>query len=89
MVLLATAAAQPRPIPVIAGDDWRAVNHGAAGTPDGRSTSVGIAAIPRFLRPIVYQNMAPQLLPLALRNDNPPHIPCRRDGVPEAPPARD
>jgi len=57
--------------------------HGAAGPSDGRSTSVGPAAIQRFLLPVVYQNMAPQLLPLALRDDYPSPIPagamlCRR-----------
>ena len=36
-------------------------------TSDGRSTSVGTAAIERFLRPVCYQNMAQALLPEALR----------------------
>jgi NADP-dependent aldehyde dehydrogenase len=40
-------------------------------TTDSRSTSVGTAAIFRFLRPVCYQNYPQHLLPAALRNDNP------------------
>ena len=40
-------------------------------TTDSRSTSVGTAAIFRFLRPVCYQNYPQELLPEALRNDNP------------------
>jgi NADP-dependent aldehyde dehydrogenase len=40
-------------------------------TSDGRSTSVGTLAIERFLRPICYQDMPDELLPAALRDDNP------------------
>lgn len=39
-------------------------------TSDGRSTSVGTAAIGRFLRPVAYQNLAQALLPAVLRDDN-------------------
>ena len=39
-------------------------------TSDGRSTSVGTAAIARFLRPVAYQNLAQALLPPVLRDDN-------------------
>jgi len=38
------------------------------------STSVGMAAIQRFMRPIAYQNMPNKLLPSALQNANPNHI---------------
>lgn len=38
---------------------------------DSRFTSVGTAAIKRFVRPLCYQNMPPCLLPEALQNDNP------------------
>ncbi|TGG93474.1 aldehyde dehydrogenase (NADP(+)) [Natronospirillum operosum] len=38
---------------------------------DSRFTSVGTAAIDRFLRPGCYQNMPEALLPPALRSDNP------------------
>ncbi len=40
-------------------------------TSDVRSTSVGTAAIERFLRPVCYQNLADALLPDALRDANP------------------
>ncbi|WP_260596854.1 aldehyde dehydrogenase (NADP(+)) [Sphingomonas endolithica] len=38
-------------------------------TSDGRTTSVGSLAIDRFLRPVSYQNLAPELLPTVLRDD--------------------
>jgi hypothetical protein len=44
-------------------------------TSDGRSTSVGTAAIERFLRPVCYQNLPAALLPAALREDNPWNVP--------------
>ncbi|TBW56498.1 aldehyde dehydrogenase (NADP(+)) [Marinobacter halodurans] len=40
-------------------------------TSDSRTTSVGTAAIYRFLRPVCYQNLPEALLPEALRDDNP------------------
>lgn len=40
-------------------------------TSDGRSTSVGTAAIDRFLRPVCYQNFPVELLPVALADANP------------------
>jgi NADP-dependent aldehyde dehydrogenase len=40
-------------------------------TADGRSTSVGTAAIFRFTRPVSYQNMPQALLPDELKNANP------------------
>ena len=40
-------------------------------TTDSRSTSVGTAAIKRFLRPVSYQNMPSSLLPEALHDANP------------------
>ncbi len=43
-------------------------------TTDGRSTSVGGAAINRFLRPVAYQNLPDDLLPGALQNSNPLNI---------------
>ncbi len=39
-------------------------------TSDGRSTSVGTLAIERFLRPVAYQNMPPELLPAAVDAEN-------------------
>ena len=53
-------------------------------TSDGRITSVGSAAIERFLRPVSYQNIDPSLLPPALRDDNPWGIARRVDGKREA-----
>ncbi len=49
-------------------------------TSDSRSTSVGTAAIQRFLRPVSYQNMPQALLPEALRDGNPLQIWRRKDG---------
>ena len=43
-------------------------------TTDGRSTSVGSAAIQRFVRPVAYQNFPQHLLPDALKDNNPLHI---------------
>ncbi|MBZ9537607.1 aldehyde dehydrogenase (NADP(+)) [Modicisalibacter tunisiensis] len=40
-------------------------------TSDSRTTSVGSAAIQRFLRPVCYQNLPDDLLPEALRESNP------------------
>lgn len=40
-------------------------------TSDTRTTSVGSAAIHRFLRPVCYQNLATSLLPKALQDNNP------------------
>nr|WP_314844782.1 aldehyde dehydrogenase (NADP(+)) [uncultured Microbacterium sp.] len=45
------------------------------------STSVGMAAITRFLRPVAYQNVPDVLLPAALQEANPLHIARRVDGV--------
>lgn len=49
-------------------------------TSDGRSTSVGSAAIYRFLRPVSYQNLPQDLLPAAVQDANPLGIWQRRDG---------
>ena len=43
-------------------------------TTDSRTTSVGTAAIERFVRPISYQNFPQEALPAELRNDNPLRI---------------
>ncbi len=50
-----------------------AMQHGGPfpATTDSRSTSVGTAAIYRFLRPVAYQDFPDQLLPEALQNANP------------------
>jgi len=52
------------------------MNHGGPypATTDVRFTSVGTAALYRFVRPVCYQDFPAGLLPAALRNENPPGI---------------
>lgn len=50
-------------------------------TSDGRSSSVGTAAIQRFLRPVSYQNLPRALLPEVLREPNERGVWRRRDGL--------
>jgi NADP-dependent aldehyde dehydrogenase len=50
-----------------------------------QTTSVGTAAIDRFLRPVTYQDAPDEVLPPALREDNPWHLPRRVDGVLQPP----
>jgi 2,5-dioxopentanoate dehydrogenase len=51
----------------------QAIVHGGPypATTDAGTTSVGGAAIRRFVRPVAYQNTPQELLPAALRDDNP------------------
>jgi acyl-CoA reductase-like NAD-dependent aldehyde dehydrogenase len=61
-----------------------AMTHGGpypATTASG-TTSVGMTAIERFLRPVAWQNAPASALPPALRDDNPLGIWRRVDGVP-------
>jgi 2,5-dioxopentanoate dehydrogenase len=51
------------------------------------TTSVGTRAIERFLRPVAYQDVPADLLPLELRDDNPYGIFRRREGHPETQPS--
>lgn len=53
-------------------------------TSDTRSTSVGTAAIRRFLRPVCYQDLPDALLPAALQHGNPLALRRLVDGVREA-----
>ncbi|MGN8251035.1 aldehyde dehydrogenase (NADP(+)) [Pseudomonas sp. SMV7] len=53
-------------------------------TSDARSTSVGTAAILRFLRPVCYQDFPDALLPQALQQDNPLHLRRLLDGKRES-----
>ncbi|MGI8456781.1 MAG: aldehyde dehydrogenase (NADP(+)) [Propionibacteriaceae bacterium] len=46
-----------------------------------QTTSVGTAAIDRFLRPVTYQDAPVGVLPPALQEDNPWRLPRRVDGV--------
>lgn len=55
-------------------------------TSDGRSTSVGTLAIERFLRPVCYQGLPNELLPTALKHDNPPRLARIVDGARESAP---
>jgi NADP-dependent aldehyde dehydrogenase len=50
-------------------------------TTDSRFTSVGMSAIERFLRPVCYQGFPDELLPEALRHDNPRGIWRLTDGA--------
>lgn len=47
-------------------------------------TSVGAAAIDRWVRPVSYQNTPDRLLPPPLQDDNPWQVPRRVDGVVES-----
>lgn len=53
-----------------------AMQHGGPypATTAPHTTSVGLAAIKRFMRPVAFQNMPDPLLPDALKNANPGHI---------------
>lgn len=53
-------------------------------TSDARSTSVGTAAILRFLRPVCYQDFPDTLLPTELQHDNPLRLRRLLDGQREA-----
>ncbi|WP_069385184.1 aldehyde dehydrogenase (NADP(+)) [Halomonas caseinilytica] len=53
-------------------------------TTDSRTTSVGSAAIHRFLRPVCYQNLPQALLPETLRDGNPDGVSRLVDGQREA-----
>ncbi|MNY47337.1 Alpha-ketoglutaric semialdehyde dehydrogenase [compost metagenome] len=53
-------------------------------TSDTRTTSVGTAAILRFLRPVCYQDFPDTLLPAALKHSNPLLLRRLLDGQREA-----
>lgn len=59
-----------------------AINHGGPypATSDGRTTSVGTLAIDRFVRPVCYQDLPAELLPLELRAHGPSGTMRRIDG---------
>jgi NADP-dependent aldehyde dehydrogenase len=50
-------------------------------TSDSSTTSVGSLAIRRFLRPVCYQNLPPDLLPEELRDEKPLMLPRLLDGT--------
>lgn len=53
---------------------------------DGRVTSVGTLAVRRFLRPVCFQSIPADLLPPALRDDNPWNLPRTLSGIREIKP---
>jgi NADP-dependent aldehyde dehydrogenase len=53
-------------------------------TSESRSTSVGSLAIERFQRPVAYQDVPAEVLPEAVRDDNPWGLTRRVDGTLEA-----
>jgi NADP-dependent aldehyde dehydrogenase len=63
-----------------------AMQHGGPwpATTNDTSTSVGTAAIGRFLRPVAYQNAPQSLLPEALRDANAWGVPQRRNAAGES-----
>ncbi|WP_349899094.1 aldehyde dehydrogenase (NADP(+)) [Parafrigoribacterium soli] len=63
-----------------------AMQHGGPwpATTNDSSTSVGTAAIGRFLRPVAYQDSPAALLPEPLRDDNPWNVPQARAGAGES-----
>ncbi|WP_127794641.1 aldehyde dehydrogenase (NADP(+)) [Agromyces sp. LHK192] len=64
-----------------------AMQHGGpwpATTDAGSTTSVGTAAIARFLRPVAYQSVPEALLPPALQDANPWGVPQRRSPAGES-----
>jgi NADP-dependent aldehyde dehydrogenase len=67
--------------PTGVGVGW-SMQHGGPwpSTTSSATTSVGAAAIERWLRPVAYQTVPDDLLPAALRESNPLDIPRRVDG---------
>jgi NADP-dependent aldehyde dehydrogenase len=68
--------------PTGVGVSW-SMQHGGPwpATTASSATSVGAASVERWLRPVTYQNVPDELLPEALRDENPLGIPQRVDGV--------
>ena len=68
--------------PTGVGVSW-SMQHGGPwpSTTSPSTTSVGAASIDRWMRPVTFQNVPDDLLPEALRDDNPLGIPQRVDGV--------
>jgi NADP-dependent aldehyde dehydrogenase len=69
--------------PTGVGVSW-SMQHGGPwpSTTSSAATSVGAAAIERWLRPVTFQSVPDDLLPPALREGNPLSIPRRVDGIP-------
>jgi NADP-dependent aldehyde dehydrogenase len=71
--------------PTGVGVSW-SMQHGGPwpSTTSSSSTSVGAASIDRWTRPVTFQNVPINLLPDALRDENPLEVPQRVDGVRQA-----
>jgi NADP-dependent aldehyde dehydrogenase len=69
--------------PTGVGVSW-SMQHGGPwpATTTAAATSVGAGSIDRWLRPVTYQNVPDDLLPDALRENNPLKLPRRVDGSP-------
>jgi NADP-dependent aldehyde dehydrogenase len=69
--------------PTGVGVSW-SMQHGGPwpATTSSAATSVGAGSIDRWLRPVTYQNVPDDLLPEALRENNPLKLPRRVDGSP-------
>jgi NADP-dependent aldehyde dehydrogenase len=67
--------------PTGVGVSW-SMQHGGPwpATTSSAATSVGAGGIDRWLRPVTYQNVPNELLPEALRDENPLSLPRRVDG---------
>jgi NADP-dependent aldehyde dehydrogenase len=68
--------------PTGVGVSW-SMQHGGPwpSTTSSAGTSVGAAAIERWLRPVTFQSVPDELLPPALQENNPLAIPRRVDGI--------
>ncbi|HEY1761677.1 MAG TPA: hypothetical protein VGG17_03690 [Acidimicrobiales bacterium] len=71
--------------PTGVGVSW-SMQHGGPwpSTTSSSSTSVGAASIDRWTRPVTFQNVPTNLLPDALRDENPLEVSQRVDGVRQA-----
>jgi NADP-dependent aldehyde dehydrogenase len=69
--------------PTGVGVSW-SMQHGGPwpATTNSSATSVGASGIDRWLRPVTYQSVPEELLPAALRDDNPLGVAQRVDGEP-------
>jgi NADP-dependent aldehyde dehydrogenase len=67
--------------PTGVGVSWSMQHGGPWPSATSSATSVGAAAIERWLRPVTYQSVPDDLLPPALRESNPLMIARRVDGV--------
>jgi NADP-dependent aldehyde dehydrogenase len=67
--------------PTGVGVSWSMQHGGPWPSTTSSATSVGAAAIERWLRPVTFQSVPDELLPPALQENNPLEIPRRVDGI--------